>query len=420
MHPALEELQARGLIYQSTDISELSDMLNEGRAVYCGFDPTADSLHIGSLLPLHILNILKRHGVRVVVLVGGGTGRIGDPSFKDKERTLIDDEQLHLNYEGVVSAINQIIPEPFIVNNEKWQQAIPVLDFLRDYGKYFTVNSMLAKDSVKSRLERQDSGISFAEFSYPILQGLDFEYLYTTHDVGIQIGGSDQWGNMIAGTDLIHKKYGNDKKCGVLTFPLITKADGIKFGKSESGAVWLSDQKTSVYDFLQFWLNITDAEFLKLYPCFDDDNVNTLALRTEVVSKPEEVAMFKKQFAYTITEMVHGRDKTLQASAITELVHGDTSEMDAEMFEMIKGTSIPTVEVPKDFGWVELVVETGLAPSRKMAREHISTGAIKMNAVKVNTFYDPLAHAYTDDMEQLPKYFCLRRGKTKFVAVKVL
>ena len=267
MHPALVELEKRGLINQSTDIEVLSKLLESGKAVYCGFDPTADSLHVGSLLPLTVLKLFKEHGVPIVAVVGGGTGSIGDPSFKSEERVMMDKLTISRNVAGLTSVIRSVLGDDnvIITNNESWMKEINMLDFLRGYGKCFSVNNMMNKDSVRSRLERPEQGISFTEFSYPILQALDFEYLFSILDCAIQIGGSDQWGNMIAGIDVIHKMHGNDAEVGVITLPLVTKDDGTKFGKSESGTVWLSPNKTTPFEYFQFWMNISDSEMIKLY-----------------------------------------------------------------------------------------------------------------------------------------------------------
>lgn len=400
-HPAIEELISRNLIKQSTEISTLSKLLNEGSAVYCGFDPTADSLHIGSLLPLNVMKIFMKHGVKVIALVGGATGMIGDPSFKSSERTLMSEEEVHTNCRGIVSSIKSILGDVEFANNINWTRNMTVLNFLRTYGKCFTVNNMISKESVRSRIEREEQGISFTEFTYPILQGMDFEVLYNMSNCKIQIGGSDQWGNMVAGIDIIHKLHGNEADVGAITIPLMTKSDGTKFGKSEFGTIWLDKNKTTPYDFFQFWQNITDEEALKFIPMFTDMHTNNVDIRT-----------LKYLFAVHMTELVHGTDMAESvADIVFHLFNGEpvSSEICKEMINCGLNSNEETFS-----SMVELLVKTNMASSNKMAREFISNGAIKVNKKKVNEYSD-------EDLTNLFKsqeYVLLQRGKNMFTVIK--
>lgn len=419
MHPALVELQERGLIHQSTDIDVLSKLLDEGSAVYCGFDPTADSLHVGSLLPLTIMKVFRKHKIPIVAVVGGGTGSIGDPSFKTEERKMMNKDTLARNVAGITAVIRSFFnddPNVIIANNEDWMKEINMLDFLRHYGKCFTVNNMMNKESVRSRIERPDQGISFTEFSYPILQALDFEYLYFGLNCKIQIGGSDQWGNMIAGIDVIHKIHGNDAECGVITLPLVTKADGTKFGKSESGSIWLTENKTTPYQFFQFWRNMDDMEVPKLYQYFKPLGFSVDSIEKEM--KYGDPNIIKLQFAIAMTDLIHGKDKTNLARDITEFLHGK-KQITEEAVEMMIHSGFEVSESTDNLELVSLVVSTGLADSRKMAREFINNGAVKINGRKVNEFYDAANCEFKEDVDFVDaKHFILQRGKNTYVVVK--
>jgi tyrosyl-tRNA synthetase len=419
MHSALVELQERGLINQSTDIEVLSKLLDEGSAVYCGFDPTADSLHIGSLLPLTVMNVLKKHDVEVIALVGGATGSIGDPSFKSEERSMLDWVMIERNVAGIASVINSILgADVKIVNNYSWMKNINMLDFLRDYGKAFTVNNMINKESVRSRIERPDQGISFTEFAYPILQGMDFEYLYDEMNCKIQIGGSDQWGNMIAGTDLIHKLHGNDADCGVITLPLVTKADGTKFGKSEAGTIWLTSQSTTAFEFFQFWRNLDDAEIPKLYQYFKPFGFEVDAIEREMKVNPNFVKM---QFAYKMTEIIHGEEQADLARDISNFLFGSSTVLNNDAIDMMIQSGFKVQVQTNTLDLVAVIIDSGLADSRKMAREFINNGAIKINGIKVNEFYDTNENVFTEDVDIIDsQHFVLQRGRNTFVVVKNL
>ncbi len=416
MHPALVELQKRGLINQSTDINVLSKLLNEDKAVYCGFDPTADSLHIGSLLPLTVMKVLKSFDVKVIALVGGATGSIGDPSFKSEERNMMDWDTIERNVAGITAVIKSVLGDVEVVNNYDWTKDISVLEFLRRYGKCFTVNNMINKESVRSRIERPDQGISFTEFTYPILQGMDFEWLFDGHNCSIQLGGSDQWGNMIAGIDVIHKLHGNAAECGVITLPLVTKADGTKFGKSESGTVWLSSQRTSPFHFFQFWRNVDDTEVPKLYQYFKPLGFTVDQFTREMAANPN---IAKLQFAIAMTAMIHGNRQAALARDISDFLFGKTIELTDEAVQMMIDSGFEVEDSTDSLELVSLLVETGLATSRKMAREFIDNGAVKINGLKVNEFYDTKELAFTEDVDIIhSKHFVLQRGKNTFVIVE--
>lgn len=418
MHKALVELQQRGLIKQSTELAVLSTLLENGSSVYCGFDPTADSLHVGSLIPLMTMKVLKEHGVQVVALVGGATGKIGDPSFKSHERPILTNDQLLSNIAYISAIIRQFLgSDTLIVNNHDWVKDISALDFLTRYGKCFTVNNMIAKESVKSRIERPDQGISFTEFSYPILQALDFEHLFNTIGCAIQIGGSDQWGNMVAGTDLIHKLHGNDAEVGLITLPLLVKEDGTKFGKSEHGTIWLNPAKTSAYKLYQFWLNITDEEMLTMYQYFKPMSFSVDSIRT---SMADYAALMKKQFAHAMTAMIHGVDKADQAHNISQFIFGEKAVLDNDAIVMMQQSGMGHRTIITDSNnLVSTLVDLGLAKSNKMAREFITNGAAKVNGRKINEFYNPVTNEFTEDVDIFDmKYYVIQRGKNNFYVVE--
>lgn len=411
MNNALAELINRGLIKQSTDISVLDKMMNEHKAVYCGFDPTADSLHVGSLLPLTVMKILRKHGVRVIALVGGATGLIGDPSFKAQERNMMDHDTVEKNIDGIIGVIQQVLGDDVqIVNNYNWVKDISMLDFLRVYGKCFTVNNMVNKESVRQRIERPDQGISFTEFSYPILQGLDFEHLYEMYDCTMQMGGSDQWGNMVAGMDVIHKLQGNDEECGMFTLPLLTKDDGTKFGKSESGTVWLSSDKTSSFEMFQFWKNISDSETIKMHQYFKP--WSTVTDEDFAVMMEKDAPTTKSQFALAMVELIHGSD-----------VAGDVMDLSYALFhgkfnfhtdELQKFIGVGLEECEWSTNLVETLVNSGLATSRKMAREFITNKAVKVNGEVVGDDFD------VESILAIPSdLFLLQRGRKNFVVIHI-
>jgi tyrosyl-tRNA synthetase len=421
----IADLQWRGLLADCTDLDALAKRLNEGPVtLYCGFDPTGDSLHVGHLLPQLMLRRFQDAGHHAITLAGGATGMVGDPSGKSAERNLLTPEQLAHNVACVKVQLSRLLDfdragnPARLVNNADWTAPYSYLDFLRDIGKHFSINVMLAKDSVKSRMEG-DSGISYTEFSYQLLQAFDFYHLRKTHNCELQIGGSDQWGNITAGTDLIRKKLG--VTCWGWTFPLITKADGTKFGKTEGGAVWLDPRKTSPYKFYQFFVNTEDpkvGEYLRKFTFLSREQIEELEAKHAANPGAREA---HKALATAVTHLVHGPaalDAALKASAIlfgAEI--GDTSE---ETFRDVVG-EIPTkdLDAAKLGGagtpLVELLVHAGLAPSKGQARKDIEGGGIYVNNVKS----PDTARALTTADLLFGKYVLLRKGKKTYAVLKV-
>ena len=411
-----EELKARGLIFQTTDESALVKALTETSvSFYTGYDPTADSLHLGHLVPILNMRRLQLAGHHPVALVGGATGMIGDPSFKDVERSLQTTDTVaewsksikqqlsrFLSFEGENAAI--------VVNNYDWFANMNVLEFLRDVGKYYTINYMMSKESVKKRIE---TGISYTEFAYQILQGYDFYQLNESHGVNLQIGGSDQWGNMVAGTDLIRKKSGNETH--VITVPLITDSTGKKFGKSEGNAVWLDADKTSPYEFYQFWLNIADADavkFLKIFTFLSLDEIDTIAKAFEAA--PHE-RLAQKTLAKEVVTLVQGEAAYAQAVNISEQLFA--GHIKALSVKDIKAglKDVPSYTVASDFdgNLVNLLVDAKISPSRRQAREDITNGAIYLNGERQTE----LDYMLTDADKLEGELTVIRRGKKKYTIV---
>ncbi|ULJ63551.1 tyrosine--tRNA ligase [Wielerella bovis] len=423
MNALLQDLQARGLIAQTTDITELSKLLdNEKITLYCGFDPTADSLHIGHLLPVLVLRRFQNAGHTPVALVGGATGMIGDPSFKAVERSLNTPETVA----GWVESIrNQLKPflkfdgeNPAIMaNNADWFGNMNCLDFLRDIGKHFSVNQMLAKESVKQRIERDDVGISFTEFAYALLQGYDFAELNKRHNVQLQIGGSDQWGNITWGTETTRRL--NQKSVHGLTLPLVTKADGTKFGKTEGGAVWLNGTKTSPYQFYQFWLKVADADvykFLKYFTFLTIEQIDAIEVADKASGKKPEA---QRILAEEMTRLIHGEAALQAAQRITEsLFSGDESSLTEQDYAQLALDGLPVTHVSGSLNVVEALVQSGLAQSNKEARGFVQSGAILINGTPV-TENNPNASPEKpddkfmigDEQKRFGKYAIVKRGK---------
>lgn len=413
----LEDLKWRGAINQETDEEGLRELLNEKKiSLYCGTDPTGDSLHIGHLIPFIMLKRFEMAGHHPYILVGGGTGSIGDPSGRKTERQLQTKEQVEHNVQALTEQVTRLFGgsgHVTFVNNFDWLSQFNLLDFLRDYGKEFNVNTMIRKDVVASRLE---NGISFTEFTYQILQSIDFLTLYRDHDVQLQIGGSDQWGNITAGIDLIHKKEGQDAKVFGLTIPLMLKADGTKFGKTAGGAVWLDPKKTSPYEFYQFWLNQDDRDvvkYLKYFTFLSHDEINALAEKVKTQPEKREA---QRALAREVTTFVHGEDAMHEAEKISEILFsGDIKELTAEQVEQVFG-KMPSVEVSREKqNLIIWLVNNGIEPSRRQAREDVKNGAIRVNGERIQDLdyeLDPTA-AFDG------KYVVIRRGKKKYFLAKV-
>ena len=419
----IKDLQSRGLIAQTTDIEALDALLNEQKiSLYCGFDPTADSLHIGHLLPVLALRRFQQAGHTPIALVGGATGMIGDPSFKATERSLNSAETVA----GWVESIrNQLKPflsfegenAAIMANNADWFGSMNCLDFLRDIGKHFSVNAMLNKESVKQRIERDDVGISFTEFAYSLLQGYDFAELNKRHGAVLEIGGSDQWGNITAGIDLTRRLH--QKQVFGLTLPLVTKSDGTKFGKTEGGAVWLNAKKTSPYQFYQFWLKVADADvykFLKYFTFLSIEEIDAIEAKDKASgTKPEA----QRILAEEMTRLIHGEAALQAAQRISEsLFAEDQSHLTESDFEQLALDGLPTFEVSESLNVVETLVKTGLASSNKEARGFVNSKAVLLNgkpaeANNPNHAAERPDDAYllTDAHKRFGKYTIVRRGK---------
>lgn len=426
MKNIIEDLFQRGLIKDITSEDKVLRLINEGKAVYCGFDPTADSLHVGSLLPLITLLRFKKAGVNVKPLIGGATGMIGDPSFKENERSLNSKDVVDNFKLKIIQQIKSIVgSDTTVVDNFEWTKNLNILDFLRDTGKFFTVNTMLKKDSVKSRIERDDQGISFTEFTYQILQGMDFHHLFKHENCAIQMGGSDQWGNMIAGIDLINKKEIN-AEVGVFTLPLLLKSDGQKFGKSESGAVWLSADKTSPFQFFQFWLNISDEEvkkFFKMLSLKTVEEIDQIFKDDEGREKP----LAQQILAEELTEIVHGKKSLKEVLAIKKVLFeqnwDSVSEEDLKILS--DGKNIKTIEVNKleiENDLIQLLVSWNIVKSKRESREMIKNNAIKINGNIVN--FEKCLDETGKVFKLLPEFWIfdnfmlIQKGKKLFTLIK--
>lgn len=423
MTSVIQDLKARGLIAQTTDIEALDALLNEQKiALYCGFDPTADSLHIGHLLPVLALRRFQQAGHTPIALVGGATGMIGDPSFKAAERSLNSAETVA----GWVESIrNQLTPflsfeggnAAIMANNADWFGSMNCLDFLRDIGKHFSVNAMLNKESVKQRIDRDGAGISFTEFAYSLLQGYDFAELNKRHGAVLEIGGSDQWGNITAGIDLTRRL--NQKQVFGLTLPLVTKSDGTKFGKTEGGAVWLNAKKTSPYQFYQFWLKVADADvykFLKYFTFLSIEEIDAIEAKDKASgSKPEA----QRILAEEMTRLIHGEEALAAAQRISEsLFAEDQSSLTESDFEQLALDGLPAFEVSDGINVVEVLVKTGLASSNKEARGFVNSKAVLLNGKPAEANNPNHAAERPDDAcllngehKRFGKYTILRRGK---------
>jgi len=412
----IKQLQERGLIAQVTDEQALAERLAQGPiALYCGFDPTADSLHLGHLVPLLCLKRFQLDGHKPVALVGGATGLIGDPSFKATERKLNTNETVNEWVEKIRQQVSPFLDfncgdnSAITANNYDWFGGMNVLTFLRDIGKHFSVNQMINKEAVKQRLNRDDSGISFTEFSYNLLQGYDFAELYNRHKVVLQIGGSDQWGNITSGIDLTRRLH--QQQAFGLTVPLITKSDGTKFGKTEGGAVWLDPKKTSPYKFYQFWINTADADvyrFLKFFTFLSLEEINTLEEGDKASGKAPRAQYV---LAEQVTGMVHGEEGLAAARRITEsLFSGALNDMTEADLAQLEQDGMPVVNLEADADLQQALVAGGLAPSRGQARTMISSNAITLNGEKQT---DP-EFRFSDSDRLFGRYALMRRGKKNY------
>jgi tyrosyl-tRNA synthetase len=421
-----DDLSWRGLINQTSDDAALRAHLDTpGRSMYCGFDPTSSSLHIGNLVPLLALFRMQRAGHTPVVLLGGATGLIGDPSGKDKERVLLTQEEVAASAEKIRQQVMPLFRldgeaacSVRVVNNYDWIRKLSCIELLRDVGKHFTVNYMLAKDSVKGRINREESGISYTEFSYMILQAYDFYHLAKEDGVSLQIGGGDQFGNITAGLELIRRKLPG-KECFALTFPLITTASGAKFGKSEKGAIWLDPERTSPYAFYQYWVNADDRDvinYLKYFTFMGEMEI--VALERELAESPHLRAA-QKTLAYKVTEMIHGASEADNVVRVSEALFGK-----AELASVSVPTLLAAIEGAPGKSYAalaeipalpDLLVDLGLAPSKSQAKKEIKAGGVYINNERIAA----------EDFKPAPghliggKVLLVRRGKKNYAAVFV-
>lgn len=414
----LQDLEFRGLINQQTDAEGLEQLLEkESVKLYCGFDPTADSLHIGHMLPVLMLRRFQLAGHQPIALVGGGTGMIGDPSGKKAERTLNTKDTVAYYTESIKNQLSNFLEfenvdnPATMANNYDWLGNLDVISFLRDIGKNFGLNYMLAKDTVASRLE---TGISFTEFSYMILQSYDFLNLYQHHNCRLQIGGSDQWGNITAGLELIRKSEEDAKAFG-LTIPLVTKSDGTKFGKTEGGAIWLDPEKTTPYEFYQFWINTDDRDvvkYLKYFTFLSHEEI--LELEKQVAEAPEKRAA-QKALGSEMTKLVHGEESLEQAIKISAaLFSGSVAELTASEIEQ-GFKDVPSVErTAEDTVLIDLLVESKISPSKRQAREDVTNGAIYVNGERTQA----LDYVVTENDRIEGKFTIIRRGKKKYFLIR--
>lgn len=409
----LDELTERGLVAQNSDPAALADHLATPRTVYCGFDPTAGSLHIGHLVPLLMLRRFQLAGHTPVALVGGATGLIGDPSFKATERSLNSADTVQGWVASLSAQIRALLPAdeglsaPQLVNNGDWMGQMSALDFLRDIGKHFSVNAMLARESVRQRLARPDQGISFTEFSYALLQSYDFAVLHQRLGCTLQIGGNDQWGNITSGMDLTRRLH--QAQVHGMTLPLITKADGTKFGKTEGGAVWLDPALTSPYAFYQFWLGTADEDvyrFLRYYSFMSLSEIDALEAED---AKRQGRKQAQQVLANELTELVHGKAALAAVQRISELLFsGDVTRLGESDLAQLAQDGMPCSTVSGETDLVSLLVSCGLANSKRIARELLAAGAISLNGVIKQD------EQLSADDRLFGRYLLLRRGKKQY------
>ena len=425
----IEELQWRGMIHTIMPGAE-EQLQKEMTTAYLGIDPTADSLHIGHLVGVMILKHFQMCGHRPLALVGGATGMIGDPSGKSQERNLLDEATLRHNQEAIKAQLSKLLDfdsdapnAARMVNNYDWMKEFSFLDFIRDIGKCITVNYMMAKDSVKKRFNGEGDGMSFTEFTYQLVQGYDFLHLYQTMNCKIQLGGADQWGNITTGTELIRRKLGPEAEAYAITCPLITKADGTKFGKTESGNVWLDPRYTSPYKFYQFWLNVSDEDakrYIRIFTLLDRETIEGLIAEHDAAP---HLRVLQKRLAQEITTMIHSKEeyeKAVEASQI--LFGGATSEAlrrldEATLLQVFEGVPqfrVARTELEAGVAFVDLCAEkTQIFASKGECRKLIQGGGVSMNREKIA---DPMRAVTSDDLIA-GKYLLVQRGKKNYYLV---
>ena len=411
----IDELKARGLIKDFSNEDEVRELLNTKQTIYCGFDPSASSMHVGNFVMISMLMRLQRAGHKIIAIVGGGTGMIGDPSGKSKERNLQGAEALKANTLAIKSQLERFIdlsdPEKgMIINNYDWLGSMNLIDYLRDYGKYFPVNYMLSKDIVASRLEQ---GVSYTEFSYMILQSIDFLHLHQTQGCSMQIGGGDQWGNLTSGLELIRKIEGQEAKVGCFTVPLLLDQNGKKFGKSEGGALYLDAKLVSPYKIYQYFINVSDDDAARYMKVFSFKTLDEIAAITKEHYENLGARIAQKALAYEIIELIHGHEKAEECKKMSEvLFSGDIKSLSKENIEELFGDL--KVEQPKGLLLEDLLIAIKAASSKREAREFINGNAVAINGEKVTD----VAHVVDDKDALFNEYVVIKRGKKNYYLVK--
>lgn len=431
MKNLVEELKWRGLYHDSMPGTE-EQLLKEATTAYIGFDPTADSLHIGSMVQIILLVHLKNFGHQPIALVGGATGMIGDPSGKSDERNLLNEETLAKNVAGIKSVLSRFLDfnaadknAPVMVNNYDWMKDFSFIDFAREVGKRITVNYMMAKDSVKKRFSGEGEGMSFTEFTYQLIQGYDFYHLYKNYNCLLQMGGSDQWGNITTGTELVRRMGGENAKAYALTTPLITKADGSKFGKSEGGNIWLDADKTSVYKFYQFWVNTTDVDaekYIKIFTFLDKDTIEALI---EEHRQAPHLRVLQKKLAEEITIFVHSKEELEKAIQASNILFGNATSEDLkqldgatflEVFDGVPQAEVAKEDIEKGIDIVSVLNEkTGFLKSNGEARRALSENSISVNREKVTEEFSLSTKDLIND-----QFVLLQRGKKNYFIVRAV
>ena len=433
MRNLVGELQWRGLLHDIMPGTE-EQLLKEMTTAYIGFDPTSDSLHIGNLIPIILLVHLEHFGHKPIALVGGATGMIGDPSGKSNERNLLDENTLQNNVIGIKKVLSKFldfnstaINAPILVNNYDWMKDLSFINFVRDVGKRITVNYMMSKDSVKKRLTSDGEGMSFTEFTYQLIQGYDFYHLHKTHNCLLQMGGSDQWGNITTGTELVRRMNVDtaDNKAFAMTCPLVTKADGSKFGKSESGNVWLTADKTSVYKFYQFWLNSTDVDaenYIKIFTFLDENTINSLITEHQVAP---HLRVLQRRLAEELTVFVHSKQDLEKAIQASNILFGNSSANDLknldsatflEVFDGVPQAEIALADLEVGIDIVEILNEkTGFMKSNGEARRALTANAIAVNKEKITENYRLSSNDLINN-----QYVLLQSGKKNYFIIRAI
>lgn len=414
----IEELNERGLIKDYSNEKDIREWLSTPQTIYCGFDPSAKSMHLGNFVMISILMRLQQAGHRIIAVVGGATGMIGDPSGKSSERNLLDAESTKANAEALLAQLSRFLDfsdtnKGILVNNYDWISKISIIDYLRDYGKYFSINTMLAKDIVASRLE---NGISFTEFSYMTMQSVDFLHLYRNYDCRFQIGGGDQWGNLTTALDFVKKVEGSDIKAGVFTAKLLLRSDGKKFGKSEKGALYLDRSMTSPYEIYQYFINTTDEDavkYLKVFTFLSMDEINKIS-KEHFENPGRRVA--QNVLAEEMVKIIHGEDAKNEAVMMSKaLFSGEIQNLSLSQIEQIL-SGVPQLEISEDCLLLEALVQVKAASSKREGREFIKNGSVLVNGNKITD----LDYVLSIENALHNKYSVIRRGKKNYFLIKHL